>query len=119
MKVDVYFGNIIKLIEYDTNNDISNIRVGLRGNFTNDVLVNNIDILKKIQKLNCEDSEITEIPISFVNLILLNYCYTKIKMIPKELVCMRTQIIEIPKELINLITLYCPVTNITNTKRTY
>ena len=85
--MSLYFENITEFKEYATTNDISNIIIQFRKLISDD-FVNNIEIFKKIQKLDCSETLIREIPISFVNLQYLN--------------CSKIQIKEIPKELINL-----------------
>ena len=103
----VYYYDNLTQLKNNNVHDISNIIISIN-NFTDEEIINNIDILQKIQYLDLIE--------------------TNVKKIPKELVILRhlycsnmEKITEIPKELVNLEVLEGDVSHIkriSNTKRT-
>ena len=78
-----------------------------------DDIINNLDLFKKIQCLDCSNTHLEKIPKELVNLRYLDCSNTQITEIPKELInlqeliCYETEVTEIPKELVNLRILDC------------
>lgn len=111
------FHNIKELKDYARDNDISNISVVLH-ECTDEDISNNLDIFKKITKLNINYTCVTKLPKELVNIKELDCSVTHIKEIPKEynnleyLNCARTKVSRISKELVNIQELYCSWTKV-------